>query len=273
MDKVILVRIGEIALKGLNRINFEQMLAKNMKNTLKKFGACRVSWSQSRFYVEAKEDGFDFEAAAKALCKVFGIVSVSIAYVVESDFEQMKEQAVYLTKKKLDSREYDRVERVKFKVETKRGMKSFPMSSHEVSAEIGAVLLDNFEKLTVDVNNPDFILYVEVREKTYVYIDIIKGQGGMPVGCNGKACLLLSGGIDSPVAGYMISKRGVSMCAVHFHSYPYTSERAKEKVVELAKLISEYCGPIKLMIVPYTEVQLAIHENCRDDLGTVIMRR
>jgi thiamine biosynthesis protein ThiI len=147
------------------------------------------------------------------------------------------------------------------------------MKSPEISAEIGGEMLEAFSDLSVDVNNPDFILFVEVRENSYVYTDIIPGQGGMPIGSNGKACLLLSGGIDSPVAGHMIAKRGVKICAVHFHSYPYTSERAKEKVVELAELLTRYCGSIKLMVVPYTDVQLAIHENCRDELGTVIMRR
>ncbi len=273
MNKVILVRIGEIALKGLNRTNFEHMLAKNMKEAIKECGKCHIGWSQSRFYVSPEEESFDFDGAMERLCRVFGIVSISPAYEIESEFEQMKALATELTEKKLGRREYDRVETVTFKVETKRALKTFQMSSHEVSAELGGLLLDNFSKLKVDVNNPDFILHVEVREKTYMYVDIMKAQGGMPVGCNGKACMLLSGGIDSPVAGYMIAKRGVRMCAVHFHSYPYTSERAKEKVIELAELVARYCGDIRLMIVPFTDVQLAIHENCREELGTVIMRR
>lgn len=273
MKKLILVRIGEIALKGLNRTNFEHMLAKNMKEAVKAYGACRIGWSQSRFYVEPETEEFDFDGAVEALCRVFGIVSVSPAYVVESDFDAIKDEAIRLCGVKLSNREYERMQSVKFKVETKRVLKTFPMSSHEVSAEIGGMLLDTYEKLTVDVNNPDFIVYAEIREKTYVYVDIIKGQGGMPVGCNGRGMLLLSGGIDSPVAGYMIAKRGVRMYAVHFHSYPYTSERAKEKVIELARICSKYCNDIKLFIVPYTETQLAIHENCREELGTVIMRR
>ena len=143
----------------------------------------------------------------------------------------------------------------------------------QISAEIGGMLDDDFEQLLVDVHNPEITLYIEVRENTYVYTDIIKGCGGMPVGSNGKACLLLSGGIDSPVAGYMIGKRGVNLCAVHFYSYPYTSERAKEKVVDLAKLVAKYTGTIKLVVVPFTDIQLAIDENCRSELSTVIMRR
>jgi thiamine biosynthesis protein ThiI len=148
------------------------------------------------------------------------------------------------------------------------------MRSPEISAEVGGVLLETFAgKLKVDVNNPDFILYIEVRENTYVYTDILEAPGGMPTGSNGKGCLLISGGIDSPVAGYMIAKRGVSLCAVHFYSYPYTSERAKDKVLELAKIVGRYCGGMKVFVVPFTEIQLAIDEHCREELSTVIMRR
>ena len=147
------------------------------------------------------------------------------------------------------------------------------MTSPEISSEIGGDLVETFENLHVDVNHPDFILYIEVREAAYLYSEIIEAPGGMPTGTNGKACLLISGGIDSPVAGYMIAKRGVSLCAVHFYSYPYTSERAKEKVVELARMIGRYCGGIKLLVVPFTEVQLAIDSNCREELSTVLMRR
>ena len=274
MRQVILGRIGEIALKGLNRGNFEKNLARNIKESIKQYGNAKVVWSQSRFFIEPEDcDNYNYDEVISRLTCIFGLVSVSLAYELESDFEAIKDNALRLVKKKMDEFAAGGKTKVTFKVETRRGLKTFPMKSPEISAEIGGEMLEAFPDLSVDVNNPDFILFVEVRENSYVYTDIIPGQGGMPIGSNGKACLLLSGGIDSPVAGHMIAKRGVKICAVHFHSYPYTSERAKEKVVELAELLTRYCGSIKLMVVPYTDVQLAIHENCRDELGTVIMRR
>ena len=273
-DRIILCRIGEIALKGLNRSTFEKNLYRNMKEKLRPLGDPEIHWSQSRFYVYPKDDGFDYQKACKAITGIFGIVSVSVALRCPSDFQEVTIIAVKATAEKIASTGGGKGPgSIRFKVESRRGVKTFPMSSPEISCELGGVLLESFPELTVDVNEPDFILYCEIREESYVYTDIIKAQGGMPLGSNGKACLLLSGGIDSPVAGYMISRRGVKICAVHFYSYPYTSERAKEKVIELAKIISRYCGEIKLMIVPYTEVQLAIHGHCRDELGTVIMRR
>jgi thiamine biosynthesis protein ThiI len=163
--------------------------------------------------------------------------------------------------------------KVTFKVETRRGLKTFPMKSPEISAEIGGEMLEAFPDLSVDVNNPDFILFVEVRENSYVYTDIIPGQGGMPIGSNGKACLLLSGGIDSPVAGHMIAKRGVKICAVHFHSYPYTSERAKDKVLKLASIVARYSGDMKVHIVPFTDIQLEIRDKCPEEHLTLVMRR
>lgn len=271
---VIIGRIGEIALKGLNRITFEQKLAKNMRHAMKNSGSFKVSWSQSRFFVEGQDETFDIEDAVLSLSKVFGLVSISPAYSMRSDFEEIKNTAIAMVRDKLSSMRASRSDgKFTFKVETKRGLKSFPMNSREISAELGGILLEVFPCLKVDVNTPDFIVYVEVREQSYVYTDIVKAQGGMPTGSNGKACLLLSGGIDSPVAGYMIGKRGVSLIAVHFFSYPYTSERAKEKVLELSGIISKYCGTIKTYVVPYTDVQLAINDNCRPELSTVIMRR
>ncbi len=270
MQQVILARIGEIALKGLNRSTFEHQLARNMRLALQNCGPADVLWSQSRFYVEPQDDTFLFDLALERLTKVFGLVSLSPARRVASDFDAIRREAVELVGKKL--REMER-ENVSFKVETKRGLKSFPMTSPEISAELGGVLLDTFPTLSVDVNQPDFVLSVEVREWSYLYLDTVPAQGGMPTGSNGKACLLLSGGIDSPVAGYMIGKRGVKLCAVHFHSYPYTSERAKEKVLELGELLSQYCGQIRIFVVPFTEIQLAIQDRCRPELGTVLMRR
>ncbi len=274
MRQVILGRIGEIALKGLNRGNFEKNLARNIKEAIKPIGNAKVVWSQSRFFIEPEDyENYDYEEAIKRLSCIFGLVSISPAWEMESDFETIKDNSLRLVKRKIDEFAAQGKTKVTFKVETRRGLKTFPMKSPEISANLGGEMLEAFAGLSVDVNNPDFILYTEVREKSYIYTDTIPAQGGMPIGSNGKACLLLSGGIDSPVAGYMIAKRGVKICAVHFYSYPYTSERAKEKVVELARLLTKYCGSIKLMVVPYTDVQLAIHENCRDELGTVIMRR
>ncbi len=273
MDKVILARIGEIALKGLNRSTFEQRLARNMKAAMGGCGDCYVRWSQSRYYVEPRCDDFDFDRALEMLKGVFGLVSVSPAFVTESEMSHISGLAIECAGRKISELKGRGMTDISFKVETKRGLKTFPLTSLQVSSEIGGQISDAFPELKVDVNDPDFILYIEVRENTYVYTDIYEAPGGMPTGSNGKACLLISGGIDSPVAGYMIAKRGVSICAVHFYSYPYTSERAKDKVIELTKTVGRYCGGIKLLVVPYTEVQLAIQEHCREELSTVIMRR
>ena len=270
MDRVILARIGEIALKGLNRCTFEQRLARNMKAALSNCGPCKVRWSQSRYFVEPESEDFQFDKAMEMLSGVFGLVSISPAYVTTSEYENISSLAKEVAAKAMQTGK----EKYTFKIETKRGLKTFPMKSPEISAEIGGDLLEAFGgKLKVDVNNPDFILYIEVRENTYIYTEIIEAPGGMPTGSNGKGCLLISGGIDSPVAGYMIAKRGVSLCAVHFYSYPYTSERAKDKVLELAKIVGRYCGGVKVFVVPFTDIQLAIDEKCREELSTVIMRR
>ncbi len=272
--RIILVRIGEIALKGLNRSNFEKNLGKNLRKKLKDVGDPDIHWSQSRFYIVPKAQPFDYKKATETAGSVFGVVSTSVALCCRSDYGEIKKTALLAAAEKIEAlKASGKRGPIKFKVETRRGAKNFPMTSPEISCELGGELLDAFPELTVDVNDPDFILFCEVREESFLYTDITKAKGGMPIGSNGKACLLLSGGIDSPVAGYMISKRGVKICAVHFFSYPYTSERAKEKVLELAKIISTYCGEIRVMVVPYTDVQLAIHQNCRDELGTVIMRR
>lgn len=270
---VIIGRIGEIALKGLNRISFEQKLARNMKHAMEGTGNAKIKWSQSRFFVEGEDDSFQIDNAVNALTKVFGLTSVSPAWSTPSDFAEIQAAAIELTEHRLTSMSPGNDGKISFKVETKRGLKTFPMNSQEISTELGGILLDKYPVLKVDVKHPMFIVYVEVRENSYVYTDIVPAPGGMPVGCNGKACLLLSGGIDSPVAGYMIAKRGVSLIAVHFFSYPYTSERAKEKVLELAGIVSKYSGPIKVYVVPYTDTQLAINDYCRPELSTVIMRR
>lgn len=268
MEKVILARIGEIALKGLNRSVFERRLAVNIRKMISDLGPAKVRWSQSRFYIEPEDNTFMFEEALERLTGVFGLVSVSPAVVVPSEEEAVFAEAVAQMEQEMENRTIHT-----FKVETKRGLKTFPLNSPAISAEAGGRILDAFPELTVDVKNPDVIIYIEVREQSYVYSQILPAPGGMPTGCNGKACLLLSGGIDSPVAGYMIGKRGVSICAVHFYSYPYTSERAKEKVLELASLVSRFTGPMKVMVVPFTDIQLEIHQKCRDELGTVLLRR
>lgn len=268
MKKVILVRYGEILLKGLNRPVFEDRLIKNIKRKLYGLGKISVRKSQSRIYIEADDSEYDFDSAIDRLKKVFGIVSLSVVIKVKTDFDIIKKRVLDLvdevkTRDKLKT----------FKVETKRGNKRFPMKSQEISCEIGAAILEKNSDISVDVNNPDFVVYLEVREETYIYTEKIDASCGMPTGTNGKAMLLLSGGIDSPVAGYCIAKRGVEIQAIHFYSYPYTSERAKDKVIELAKIVSDYCYGIKLHIVPFTDIQLEINEKCPSGEMTIIMRR
>lgn len=267
MNKIILGRIGEIALKGLNRSTFEHRLAANMHKAISDLGPAAIHWSQSRYFVEPESDGFDFEKAVERLSGVFGLVSVSPAVTTDTDAEQFFAEAV-----KAAGEEAGNGAKT-FKVETKRGLKSFPMNSPQISEEAGGRILDAYPQLRVDVKHPDFTVYIEVRERAYVYTKIIDAPGGMPTGSNGKACLLLSGGIDSPVAGYMIGKRGVAISAIHFYSYPYTSERAKEKVLELAAIVSRYTGPMKVAVVPFTDIQLAIMQNCREELSTILLRR
>ncbi len=268
MKKVILVRYGEIILKGLNRPVFEEKLMGNIKKSLYGLGKVEVKRSQARIYIEPAEDGYDFEGAVERLVKVFGIVSVSIVAKIPTDFEEIKRYALDLAKEKVGGKES-----VSFKVEAKRGDKKFPMQSPEICMEVGGYLLEAIPALKVDVHHPDFILYIEVRESTYLYCDIIPSNGGLPIGTNGKAVLLLSGGIDSPVAGWMMAKRGMELEAVHFYSYPYTSERARDKVIALAKILSRYCYRIKLHIVPFTEIQLEINDKCPEDQLTILMRR
>ncbi len=276
MEKVILARYGEIILKGLNRPNFEAKLISNIKKSLYGLGKADVRISQARIYVEPQSDDFDFDTAIERLTKVFGIISVSPVWKIESDFEQIKKYSVEMLKDLIDRNAVPRTGTdgiVTFKVETKRGNKRFPMESPEISAKLGGFLLKSIPVLKVDVNNPSIILFVEVRESTYIYSEIIPGCGGLPVGTNGKVLLLLSGGIDSPVAGWMMAKRGAELEAVHYHSYPYTSERAKEKVIELARILSRYCHHVKLHIVPFTDIQLEINDKCPLEDLTIIMRR
>ncbi len=276
MKKVILVRYGEIVLKGLNRPVFEDKLINNIKKSLLGLGKVNIIKSQARIYIEPQTEEYDFDAAIEKLVKVFGIVSVSPVVKIKTDFDVIKQQSLEMVQKLLDEGNYKKTApsgEVSFKVETKRGDKRFPLQSPEISAQLGEYILDNIPALKVDVHHPSFTLYVEVRESTYIYSVIIPSNGGLPIGTNGRAMLLLSGGIDSPVAGWMMAKRGVEIEAVHFYSYPYTSERAKDKVVELGKILARYCNRIKLHIVPFTEIQLEINDKCPQDQITIVMRR
>ena len=221
MKKIILVRYGEIILKGLNRPVFEDKLIGNIRSAILKSGNVRIFKSQGRIYIEPQEENYDFDFVLQKITRIFGVVSVSPVWKIDTDYNQIKATALKVASDLVAQYGYKT-----FKLETKRGNKKFPMQSPEISADLGGYILENIPGLTVDVKNPDFTVYLEVRESSYVYSDIIKAHGGMPMGSNGKATLLLSGGIDSPVAGWMMGKRGVEIEAVHFYSYPYTSERA-----------------------------------------------
>lgn len=263
MEHVILVRYGEIALKGLNRNFFIDLLAKNIRNTLRSVESAKVKKIQGRIIVFLDE--VDLELAMSRVQKVFGIVSISDAVIIPSDMKVIEENAI----KRIRETEGLKT----FKITAKRGDKTFPMKSPEISAHLGDVILNAVEGIKVDIHNPELNLWVEVREETYMYHEFIPCNGGLPVGCSGKGALLLSGGIDSPVAGYMMAKRGVEVIGVYFHSFPFTSDRAKQKVVDLAKIMSQYCGKIKLFVVPFTEVQTTIVELCPERQTTIIMRR
>ncbi len=268
MKKIILIRYGEVLLKGLNRPFFERKLVKNIKFALKGFNKTRIEKMRGRIFVKPVNTDFDFDGAVKELCKVFGIVSVSPVFKIQSDFNDIKDNVVTMISDILKNKNHKT-----FKVETKRGDKNFPLNSQEINAELGEHILNSFPQLSVDIHNPSLMIYVEVRENTYIYSEVIKAYGGLPVGTNGKSLLLISGGIDSPVAGWMMLKRGVEISAVHFYSYPYTDERSKDKVLKLVKILAEYGGRIKLYIVPFTEIQINIRDNCPDDERIIIMRR
>ncbi len=268
MQKIdlILLKYGEIALKGLNKPIFERKLLDNIKSRLDKIGKFSVRRAQSTVYVEPLDDSADMQEALSILKKIFGIVNICPVVKCEKNMDSIARTAIECLNEL-------NPEGKTFKVEAKREDKKFPLNSPQICMELGGRILDAVDGLTVDVHKPDITVNVEIRGEAYVYTEKIKGAGGMPVGTNGKATLLLSGGIDSPVAGYMIAKRGVELEAVHFHSHPYTSDRAKEKVIDLAKEMAAYCGKIKLHIVPFTEIQLAIIEKCPENYLTVIMRR
>lgn len=268
MKEILLVKYGEIILKGGNRSRFEKILIENMSKALKNIAKTRITVMQATVYVEVLEED-KIDLVADRLTKIFGIVTIVKARVCEKDITSICEAAKEYCRKDLKAGTH-------FKVEAKRSDKTFPLNSIEIAMEVGGFLDDNIEGLRADMHNPQITVKVEVREyDAYVYCreNRLKGQGGMPQGTGGRATLLLSGGIDSPVAGHMMAKRGTEIEAVNFFSYPYTSERAKEKVMELAAILARYTSSIKLHIVPFTEIQLAIRDNCPEQHMTLLMRR
>lgn len=269
MYRAFLIKYAEIGIKGKNRYIFENILRDRIKGALDQVeGEFYVVKEPGRIFVQAQSE-FDYEETIQALQRVFGVWAICPTVVIEDrSWENIAKYVGDYVEQAYPEKNFT------FKVESKRSDKNYPMTSPEVCVETGAVLLERFPELKVDVHHPQERIYVEVRSSAaYVYSKMISGPGGMPVGSSGKAMLLLSGGIDSPVAGYMISKRGVTIDAVYFHAPPYTSDRAKQKVVELAKLISRYTGPIRLHVVNFTDIQLYIYDKCPHDELTIIMRR
>ena len=268
MFQAFLIKYGEIGIKGKNRYLFEDALIHQIRHALKEVdGQFRVTKEQGRIYVEALEE-YDYEETVGALQRVFGIVGICPTVILEDEgFEKLAQDAVAYLRE-----EYPEGNQT-FKVNARRARKDYPMESMEINRELGGRILDAFPDMRVDVHNPRIMLNTEIRQKIYVYSQIIPGPGGMPVGTNGKSMLLLSGGIDSPVAGYMVAKRGVKIDAVYFHAPPYTSERAKQKVVDLARKVSRYAGPVYLYVVNFTDIQLYIYDKCPHDELTIIMRR
>ncbi len=268
MFRAFLIKYAEIGVKGKNRYLFENALVQQIKYALKRCeGEFAVRKTDGRIYVDAVSD-FDYDETVQHLQKVFGISGICpMVYVEDEGFEKLRGTVVdYM----------DRVYPVKdrsFKVAARRARKNYPLDSMEINMELGGTILDAFPEMRVDVHKPDILLHVEIRDKVYLYSEIIPGPGGMPVGTGGKAMLLLSGGIDSPVAGWMIAKRGVKIDAVYFHAPPYTSERAKQKVVDLAAKVVAYTGPIYLHVINFTDIQLYIYDKCPHDELTIIMRR
>lgn len=267
MKEIILAKCGEIVLKGLNRRSFESVLLKQVRGAVKEFGSFSVTLMQSTIYIDPESEDIDMDAVLEKVRHIFGLVKLSRAVVCEKNIDVMKQTAA----EQIAPRLYG----VKtFKVESKRADKTFPLNSLEISRELGGAILSRAPHLKVDVHHPDVTVMAEVREQgTYLHAGQIAAAGGMPYGTAGKGVLLLSGGIDSPVAGYMIAKRGVQIVPLHFFSPPYTGERAKMKVVSLAKIMTKYCPNMRLRVVYFTDIQKAILEHCKEELFTVIMRR
>lgn len=268
MRELILIKNGEIALKGLNRSNFEDVLMRNIRWRLKDLGVFKLKKAQSTIYLEPTDsETFDFDEALDRLQKIFGIAMLSRALVVDKDIDAIKAAVSAYVEPVLSGAKT-------FKVESKRADKRFPLTSPQISAEVGGVLLKHFHHLKVDVHQPDVTVMVEIRDfGAYIHAGRIPGAGGMPVSSSGRAMILISGGLDSPVAAYMMAKRGLALSAVHFVSPPYTSDRALQKVETLCEKLTAYTGKIKFYCVPFTEIQEAIKEHCPEELFTIIMRR
>ena len=267
IKEILLCKYGEIVLKGANRRSFEDMLCREIKKRARAYGNFDIYRAQSTIYIDPKDDSADLDGVFDAASKVFGIVAIARCALCEKNMESIAETVKSYIPKFLNGKKT-------FKVEAKRSDKSFALNSMEISREIGGVVLETCPKMKVDVHSPDVVVKVEIREfGAYVSAGQFKGAGGMPVGSNGKALLLLSGGIDSPVAGYMISKRGVRLDAVHFESFPYTSERAREKVLELARIVAEYSGDIFVHVVSLTHIQEELVKSCEEDYFTLLLRR
>ena len=267
MKEMFLLKLGEIVLKGANRRTFEETLKKNVRRTVSHFGAFKVYIMQSTVYVEPQADDCDLDGAWEACGHVFGVSSMCRCRACEKDLDAIYQAVVDYLGDELSVQK-------SFKVESKRSDKSFPLNSIQISQEIGGRLAEAFPQVAVDVHTPAYVVNVEVRDfAAYIHGPAVPGAGGLPTGTGGRAAVLLSGGIDSPVAGYMIAKRGVELECIHFFSYPYTSERAKEKVLELAKLMTRYCGRMTVDVVGFTEIQEAIRDHCREEYFTIVMRR
>lgn len=268
MFTAFLIKYAEIGIKGRNRYLFEDALVHQIKYALKKCeGKFFIHKTQGRIYVDALSE-FDFDEVVEHLQLVFGISGICpVVYVEDEGFEKLCDTVVDYIDKVYPEKNKT------FKVQARRARKNYPKDSMTINMDMGEAILNAYPEMKVDVHNPEILLNIEVREKIYIYSEIIPGPGGMPVGTGGKAMLLLSGGIDSPVAGYMIAKRGVKIDAVYFHAPPYTSERAKQKVVDLARIVSKYTGPIYLHVINFTDIQLYIHEKCPHEELTIIMRR
>ena len=266
-NEILLLKLGEVVLKGLNRKAFEDKLMNNVRRRIRRFGDFRVLVRQSTIYVEPQNDQCDMESAFAACCQVFGVAAVARAVPCEKTVEAIVETAVaYLSDGFAAARS--------FKVESKRADKLFPMTSIQLSQAVGGELAERFPHVTVDVHNPDLTVYVEIREKyAYVHAPSVPGAGGLPVGMGGTAVSLLSGGLDSPVSSWMMARRGVQLEMVHFVSPPYTSQQALDKVLELARELTAYCGRMVVHVIPFTKIQEEIRKNCPEEYFTLIMRR
>ncbi len=266
LDKVVSVSFGEIALKGLNRSYFENKLVKHIRNGIKDLGRSKIYKEMGKIFIEASEESID--AITNRLKKIFGIVYICPCYRLEKEVSEIMEGATKVLEEAILNKGVKT-----FKVEVNRADKRFPIKSPELAREIGAELLKRVENIKVDVHKPEVYVHIDIRERCYVYTEKIKAYGGLPLGTNGRGLLLLSGGIDSPVAGFLIAKRGVELSAIHYHSYPFTSERAEEKVKNLAQILSRYCGNIKLYSVNLLNIQKEINQKCPEDEMTIISRR